>query len=87
MVRLKREKAAMESTIREYEHQIVVKDHEITRLKKAKTSPLSHVTPPALEKETSLQMSLIHRDAQLTQLSNERDLIQHDKDIIQQLSY
>ena len=51
-MRLKREKTAMESTMAEYERQIVAKDHEITRLRKAKTSPLPHmVVPPTMTNE------------------------------------
>ena len=85
-MRLKREKTAMESTMAEYERQIVAKDHEITRLRKAKTSPLPHmVVPPTMtNEEKKLQISLVDRDAKVTQLTAERDLLQHDKDIIQQ---
>ena len=75
--RLKREKEMVEKTMLEYETQLAEKDEEISRMRKVKTGPLPHVQP-VTSGQMKLEMSLVARDAEITQLAFDKNLLEHE---------
>ena len=71
--RLKREKEMAENTIVEYEAQLVAQEK---RLRKARTGPLPHVVQPVTADDAKLEMSLVARTAEITQLAADKNLLE-----------
>ena len=65
-----------ENTIVEYEVQLVAQEKEISRLKKARTGPLPHVVQPVTADDAKLEMSLVARTAEITQLAADKNLLE-----------
>ena len=63
----------IEKTMLEYETQLVAKDEEISRMRKVKTGPL-YLTSG----EAKLEMSLVARTAEITQLAADKNLLEHE---------
>ena len=76
--RLKREKEMVENTMIEYEAQLAAKDQEISRLRKVRTGPLPHVVQATTADEAKLEMSLVARTAEITQLTADKNLLEHE---------
>ena len=68
----------IENVMLEYEAQLAAKDQEINRMKKVRTGPIPHVVPPVTSDEAKLEMSLVTRTAEITQLTADKNLLVHE---------
>ena len=68
----------VEKTMLEYEVQLASKEQEISRMRKVRTGPLAHVVPPVTVDEAKLEMSLVARDAKITQLNADKNVLEHE---------
>ena len=62
----------------DYEAQLAAKDQEISGLRKAKIGPLFPHVPPLTSDQTKLEMSLVARTAEITQLTADKNVLEHE---------
>ena len=77
--RLQREKDVMEKNMMKYEDQLATKEQEIRELRKrcASVPQHAHVPGPAKNNEVNQELSEYLRDAHVTQLSSDKDLLEY----------
>ena len=68
----------VEKTMLEYETKLVAKDEEISRMRMVKTGPPYLAVQAVTLDEEKLEMSLVARDAEITQLAADKNLLQHE---------
>ena len=68
----------IEKTMLDYEAQLASKEQEIGRMRKVRTGPLPHVVPPVTVDEAKLEMSLVARNTEITQLTADKNLLEHE---------
>ena len=68
----------VDNTVQEYEALLAAKDQEISRMRKVRTEPVFHHVSPVTEEQTKLEMSLVARDAEITQLTADKNLLEHE---------
>ena len=76
--RLKREKEMVENTLLKYEAQLAAKDEEISRMRKVRAEPLHHAVQGVTSDQAKLEMSLVARTAEITQLTADKNLLEHE---------
>ena len=68
----------VEKTMLEYEAQLAAKDEEIIRMRKVRTEPLYRAIQGVTSDQTKLEISLVARDAKITQLTADKNLLEHE---------